>query len=295
MQASLEIQSGPRAGETIVVKEGVTITVGRTTSADFPLPQDTFLSRVHFAVECNGSGCRLIDRQSANGTLLNNVKISGSAEVHEGDVILAGQTNFVVHLTAPAATAAKEPAEPITDRPHPIQQPKPPAYTPAFKPSSSPKPASRADTLAVGSWFFAFIPEGWVVVEDFGLRRRERNAFPSEVTASEAVLAVSVPLNEAFEQYVNTQIEQVKFLAPQLQIQPVSEPAAIRGTEETKAFIIRYKTDDGRRFLQRQIYARSGPYAGALTLTTLENEAPAVQLFFDQILRGLAFRRLSAG
>lgn len=291
MQASLEIKSGPRAGETIVVKEGESVTVGRTTNASFPLPQDTFLSRVHFAIECNGSGCRLIDRQSANGTLLNDAKISAAVDVHEGDIILAGQTSFIVHLVAAASAAPKETPEPITDRPRPVQPSKTPAHAPAFAPSSSPAPSSRADTLAVGAWFFAFIPEGWVVVENIGLRRRERNAFPSEVTASEAVLAVNAPLNESFEQYVNSQIEQVKFLAPQLQIQPLSEPTAVRGTEETKAFLIRYKTDDGRRFLQRQIYARSGPYAGALTLTTLENEAPAVQLFFDQILRGLAFRR----
>lgn len=291
MQASLEIKSGPRAGETIVVREGETVTVGRTTSANFPLPQDTFLSRVHFALECNGSGCRLIDRQSANGTLLNNVKISGSAEVTEGDAILAGQTDFIVHLAASVAPVPKEAAEPITDRPRPVQPAKPSASAPPFAPVSPSAAFSRADTLAVGAWFFAFIPEGWVVVENIGLRRRERNAFPSEVTASEAVLPVEVPFNEGFEQYVSSQIEQVKFLAPQLQIQPAGEPPAIRGTEETKAFLIRYKTDDGRRFLQRQIYARSGLYAGALTLTTLENEAPAVQLFFDQILRGLAFRR----
>lgn len=284
MQASLEIKSGPRAGETIVVKEGESVTVGRTANANFPLPQDTFLSRVHFAIDCGKSACRLIDRKSANGTILNGVKVSDAAELHEGDIIMAGQTNFMVHLAAAAESAALPlAAEPSTDRPRFIQ----PALQPAFAPAFAAAAASPQDTVAIGSWFFGLIPEGWRVVEGFGLRRHERNAFPSEVMASETVLAPG----QAFEGYVESQLELVRLLVSQPQIQPDKSPA-IQGAEETKAFVIRYKMDGGRRFFQRQIYARSAQYAGALAITTIESEVSAAQPFFDQIFRNLAFRRL---
>ncbi|MGH9402252.1 MAG: FHA domain-containing protein [Terriglobia bacterium] len=294
----MEIKTGPRAGELIVVKEGESVTVGRTTNAKFALPQDTFLSRVHFAVECSGSMCRLIDHQSANGTLLNDVKVGRPAELREGDMIMAGQTNFIVHLVAaPSSAPSSGPpvpsgpsgpprlvppptAEPITDRPKPIQS----------SPASQPASAAPPDTVVIGSWFFGIIPEGWQVVEGFGLRRRERNAFLSEAMVSESALAPG----QTFDQYVESQLELVRLLVSQAQIQPdiTGGPPAIRGAEEVKAFAVRYKMDDGRRFLQRQIYVRSGQSAGALAATTLESDAPAVQPFFDQIFRGLAFRGL---
>ncbi|MGH9352114.1 MAG: FHA domain-containing protein, partial [Terriglobia bacterium] len=240
---------------------------------------------------CSGSVCSLIDRQSANGTLLNDVKVSGAVELHEGDIIMAGQTSFIAHFAAAASSAVPPAAEPITDRPRPIQSP--PTSQQASAGASASAPASQPDTVAIGSWFFGLIPEGWRVVEGFGLRRHERNAFPSEAMVSETVLAPG----QTFDQYTESQLELVRLLVSQPQIQPDTPggppvTAAIRGAEETKAFVIRYKMDDGRRFLQRQIYVRSGQSAGALAVTTLESEVPAVQPFLDQILRNLAFRGL---
>lgn len=293
MQVKLEIETGPRAGERIPVAEGQSVTVGRGASATFPLPQDTFLSRVHFAVECGAAGCRLVDRQSANGTLLNDVKVSAPVELSEGDVILAGQTHFVVRFAA--QPPAPPPSEPITDRPRPVEAPLPKPFrqTPneAFPPQlHHAAPPIAAGTTAFGQWFFATIPEGWTVIDGFGLRRRHHNLYPSEVTVSEAALPPDQPPAEGFERYIESQLELLKFLVGQPQIQSAAPETKIRGAEETKVFLIRYKVDDGRRFLQRQMYIRSGYYAGALAMTTLENEAPAVQPFFDQILSGLAFR-----
>jgi pSer/pThr/pTyr-binding forkhead associated (FHA) protein len=259
----------------IVVKEGQTVTVGRTTNSAFALPQDTFLSRVHFAVECTDSACHLVDQQSANGTLLNGVKVSHRTAVNEGDVILAGQTKFIVHVSAsPSRKPAPASAQaPVTD---------PPTRLPLT--ASSPP---VLDSVAVGSWFFGIIPEGWQVVEGFGLRRRERNSFPAEAMVSEATLASG----QTFDEYIHSQLDVVRLLVSQPQIQ-AAEPPTLAGAEEARAFVLRYKMDDGRRFLQRQIYARSGQRAGSLALTTLESEAPAIQPYLDQILRGLAFRNM---
>ncbi|MGH9405573.1 MAG: FHA domain-containing protein [Terriglobia bacterium] len=268
MQVSLEIQSGPRAGEIIVVPDGQTITVGRTASASFALPQDTFLSRVHFAV-AGGPECRLIDRQSANGTSLNGSRITESAAVHEGDVIAAGQTKFLVHIAAGVTAASKSP---------PLEALPSSAAAPVVEAIESP------GALAIGSWFFGTVPDGWQVVEGFGLRRHERNSFPSEAMVSEMALAP----DQSFDQFVDEQLKLLQFLVAQPQIQS-AEPSALRGAEEARAFSVRYKTEDGQRFLQRQTYVRRARIAGTLAVTTLEGEAPAVQPVIDQILRGLGF------
>lgn len=266
MQVSLEILSGPRAGEKILVPEGRSVTVGRAASANFPLPEDTFLSRVHFEVESTPHGGRVLDCKSANGTSLNGEKLSGAAAVKTGDVISAGQTSFKVLIDEPA-TAPEPLAAEINRSAHSTAPP---------------------GTLAVGSWFFGAIPEGWRIVEDFGLRRYERDAFPSEAMVSE----VTLKGGETFERYVQSQLELVRLLVSQPRIES-AEPPPISGAEETRSFTVRYSGDGNRLFVQRQIYVRRGERAGALALTTLESELPSVSPFLDQITRGLSFRRLA--
>src|SRR5712692_1318225 len=68
LELKLEITTGPLAGKVIPVREGQALTIGRTQRSNFPIPQDTFLSGVHFSVECDGAACRLVDHKSANGT-----------------------------------------------------------------------------------------------------------------------------------------------------------------------------------------------------------------------------------
>ncbi len=78
MGVLLEIKAGPFAGKKIAVVTGQTVTFGRAAGrAEFALPHDTFMSGVHFAVECGASGCRVQDRKSSNGTFLNGAKHSG--------------------------------------------------------------------------------------------------------------------------------------------------------------------------------------------------------------------------
>lgn len=267
MQVCLEILSGPRAGEKIVVPEGGSVTVGRAANANFPLPEDTFLSRVHFQVEATAHGGRVLDRKSANGTSLNGEKLGDAATLQHGDVIAAGQTSFKVLIIEPAA---------------------PPAPALAVESGRPAEWAAPPGTLAVGSWFFGAIPEGWKIVEEFGLRRNERDAFPSEAIVSEVTLTGS----ETFDQYVQSQLDLLRLLVSQPHIEPASPPE-IAGAEEARAFKVSYSGDGSRRFVQRQVYVRRGERAGTLALTTIESELPSVSPFLDQITRGISFRRLA--
>jgi hypothetical protein len=93
----LEVKSGPMAGKKIALKQGQSVSVGRTDKANFAFPHDERMSRVHFKLECDASGVRVIDCGSSNGTLLNGAKI-GDARVADGNEIRAGDTFFIARI-----------------------------------------------------------------------------------------------------------------------------------------------------------------------------------------------------
>lgn len=100
----LEVESGPRKGSRIELKPGDVLEIGRR-GKDFAITEDLAMSGQHFLVKCAGDGrITLRDLNSANGTILNSVKV-GFAELKEGDRIQAGNTAFTLR-TAVAAVAS---------------------------------------------------------------------------------------------------------------------------------------------------------------------------------------------
>jgi len=63
-----------KAGQ-LAMSSGQSIRVGRTSNADQALPQDQLISNVQFAATCRFDCCRVIDKQSPNGTCLNGRKL----------------------------------------------------------------------------------------------------------------------------------------------------------------------------------------------------------------------------
>jgi hypothetical protein len=113
MGVLLEIKAGPFAGKKVAVVAGQTVTFGRAEGrAEFALPHDTFMSGVHFAVECGPSGCRVQDRKSSNGTFLNGGRVA-DAMLANGDEIKGGQTLFAVRVVPDAKLAALAPPQDI--------------------------------------------------------------------------------------------------------------------------------------------------------------------------------------
>ncbi len=83
----LEVQG---AGETLLVPLGSgVIHIGRGLSADLHLDEGS-VSRRHAIVVHRGSGARILDDRSANGTLVNGRRIT-QADLHNGDVIVLGR------------------------------------------------------------------------------------------------------------------------------------------------------------------------------------------------------------
>jgi hypothetical protein len=101
MVVVLEAVSGPVTGRRIEVRAGSIVRIGRTARADHPIGEDSYLSSLHFAVECDGAQCRVRDMGSSNGTFINGSRITEQL-VQEGDSVAAGESTFTVHVEMPA-------------------------------------------------------------------------------------------------------------------------------------------------------------------------------------------------
>lgn len=102
-RAILEVQwvEPPPPARRAVLEAGCVLRVGRTELSDFRVPNDRWMSGVHFELSWDGARCRLRDRQSHEGTWLNGEKV-GEADVASGAWIRAGQTLFMVFFEGTA-------------------------------------------------------------------------------------------------------------------------------------------------------------------------------------------------
>lgn len=97
MKVILEAISGPLAGRKFDVPARALLRFGRTAKADCALPEDSFLSSLHFAIGSDEAGWFIRDLGSSNGTFLNGAKVEQS-KLADGDQVRAGDTTFAVHI-----------------------------------------------------------------------------------------------------------------------------------------------------------------------------------------------------
>jgi FHA domain len=287
MGISLEIKSGPLAGQRIPVRAGQTFLIGRAAErAQFAVPHDSKMSGVHFVVECGTNGCRVIDKKSTNGTFLNGARIK-EAVLANGDEIESGQTIFVVRIvpdgqlsaptSSPIGAAPKSPAHAVA-----------PTDTANAK-SSTPfalalRQTGQPHALVIGNWAFQEIPEGWQIKEGLGIQQVVKDAFPAGIAATEEPLGPGTTL----VQYVEAHTKMLEQNLPEPKI-VAGAPPAIRGAEEIVALEIRFTFKDGPAVCWRRVYARSGSTIGVLMLTTLEKDLSSVQPSYDSVLSAISF------
>ncbi len=95
--ASVEILTGPRAGETFTMEPGE-LSIGRAADNRFVII-DPGVSRFHGSLELQSNGSVTVhDHGSTNGVIVEDSRITGSQQVEPGDRILVGQTWFVVRV-----------------------------------------------------------------------------------------------------------------------------------------------------------------------------------------------------
>ncbi len=93
----LKVVEGPAAGTKCWLNRGQRIVIGRLSTADFSIASDQHMSRTHMIVEGSEIGFRLRDGGSANGTYVNDARIS-LIELRVGDRIRAGTSVFSVEF-----------------------------------------------------------------------------------------------------------------------------------------------------------------------------------------------------
>ena len=102
MRIVFQIIDGPLTGQALTLESGQSIQIGRTTRAQFVIPNDLFLSGLHLEINCDNHGARVRDLGSSNGTFLNGVRIIDEI-VRDGDQIQAGETHLQALVDAPIA------------------------------------------------------------------------------------------------------------------------------------------------------------------------------------------------
>jgi hypothetical protein len=69
------------------------LSIGRSPDADIRV-EDRYASGIHARVFGRGGAYFAEDMNSTNGTLLNSAELHGEAQIHDGDLIRIGDTEF---------------------------------------------------------------------------------------------------------------------------------------------------------------------------------------------------------
>src|SRR6266446_457526 len=94
-------------GQTKTIQlQGDHITLGRSSTTELCFADDAGLSRQHLAFEREGEEWNIRDLGSKNGTLLNNVRLTGAMRLRSGDRIAAGHLMIVYDDPGRKAPAA---------------------------------------------------------------------------------------------------------------------------------------------------------------------------------------------
>jgi class 3 adenylate cyclase/pSer/pThr/pTyr-binding forkhead associated (FHA) protein len=89
-----------------------TMTVGRASTCDIAV-QHPSVSRMHARLTVGATGCRVSDLGSSNGTFVNGIRITGDAEMRDGDAIAFGEVQ--IKVTAPPPPKPASAPSPFTD------------------------------------------------------------------------------------------------------------------------------------------------------------------------------------
>jgi phosphoserine phosphatase RsbU/P len=99
---------GPDGQVNTVPLSGARLAVGRSSTVDLSFPEDSGLSRQHFAFEPMGSDWTVQDLGSKNGTFVNNIPLKARLTLQPGDRITAG--HLIITYCPEAKTPPKGPA-----------------------------------------------------------------------------------------------------------------------------------------------------------------------------------------
>lgn len=92
--AVLRVLNGPQKAQQLSFDDDREYVVGRKRDCDLPIT-DGYMSRQHFRIFAEANAFVIEDAGSSHGTMLNGHKLAARAVLQDGDLIKAGQTDFV--------------------------------------------------------------------------------------------------------------------------------------------------------------------------------------------------------
>ncbi len=98
MQALLRVTTGQRGGETVRIRPGEVLSIGRSAESDLQL-LDLGVSRFHCVIEDQADALVVTDLNSMNGTFVNGERVKRQA-LAEGDAISVGTVELSVEELA---------------------------------------------------------------------------------------------------------------------------------------------------------------------------------------------------
>src|SRR5262249_33373406 len=100
----LIVRATPAHGDSVVELNRHRTTIGRSARNDLCI-EDPFASRMHAEVRKRGDTFWLSDLASANGTLMNGVRLSAPAQLRDRDLFRIGETEIEYSERADTAPA----------------------------------------------------------------------------------------------------------------------------------------------------------------------------------------------
>ena len=101
------------------------VSFGRNERARVTIPEDSFLSGVHFVLAWDGGACKL-ENLGRNGTLVNGAAIAAEVELHAGDNLKVGPLDFEVVVVYSEKGKKRPPVKDVADMAQRTATTKPP-------------------------------------------------------------------------------------------------------------------------------------------------------------------------
>jgi pSer/pThr/pTyr-binding forkhead associated (FHA) protein len=122
MNVKLIITKGPTRTRTIQLRSSETL-VGRQRGCDLRIPSAE-VSRRHCILHFDQGQLTIEDLGSANGTFLNERRVTGQQQVRPGDFVKIGPLTFKVQYSAPSTPKEAEPLIELAEE-QPAKEPEP--------------------------------------------------------------------------------------------------------------------------------------------------------------------------
>ncbi|MBK8258933.1 MAG: DUF4123 domain-containing protein [Polyangiaceae bacterium] len=106
----VEARGVPPGSRRASIAPGKSLRVGRTSMAEFQIPDDEALSQEHWEVEWDGQVCQVRDLGTPTGLFVGGEK-KDSAVVRSGAWVRAGKTDFSIFVEGAAPPAAPLPPD----------------------------------------------------------------------------------------------------------------------------------------------------------------------------------------